>query len=50
VSDPRVRFGTPEGGFGREVRAETVSYVDGDSKIECYIHHAKLTGLSPNST
>ena len=50
VSNPRVRFGTPEGGFGSEVRAETVTYVDGDSKIESYIHHAKLTGLSPNAT
>ena len=50
VSNPRVRFGTPEGGFGQEVRAETVTYVDGDSKIESYIHHAKLTGLSPNAT
>ena len=50
VSNPRVRFGTPEGGFGDEVRAETVTYVDGDSKIESYIHHARLTGLSPNAT
>jgi 3',5'-cyclic AMP phosphodiesterase CpdA len=50
VSNPRVRFGTPDGGFGNEARAETVTYVDGDSKIECYIHHAKLAGLSPNTT
>jgi 3',5'-cyclic AMP phosphodiesterase CpdA len=50
VSNPRVRYGTPEGGFGEQVRAETVTYVDAESKIECYIHHAKLTGLSPNAT
>ena len=50
VSDPRVRFGTPEGGFGEEVRAQTVTYVDADSKIESYIHHARLTGLSPSTT
>src|SRR6266700_1264341 len=50
VSHPRVRFGTPDGGFGCEVRAETVTYIDGDSKIESYIHHAKLTGLQPNTT
>jgi 3',5'-cyclic AMP phosphodiesterase CpdA len=50
VSNPRVRYGTPEGGFGQEVRAETVTYIDGESKIESYIHHAKLTGLSPNAT
>src|ERR1700722_9094470 len=47
VSNPRVRFGTPDGGFGDEVRAETVTYIDGESKIESYIHHAKLTRLSP---
>ena len=50
VSNPRVRYGTPEGGFGQEVRAETATYIDGESKIESYIHHARLTGLSPNST
>ena len=50
VSNPRVRFGTPDGGFGDEVRAETATYVDGESKIESYIHHAKLTRLSPNTT
>ena len=50
VSNPRVRFGTPDGGFGDEARAETVTYIDADSKIECYIHHARLTGLQPNTT
>lgn len=50
VADPRVRYGTPEDGFGVEVRAETVTYIDAESKIECYIHHAKLTGLRPNTT
>ena len=50
VSNPRVRYGSPDGGFGEEARAETVTYTDAESKIECYIHHAKLIGLSPNST
>lgn len=50
VANPRVRYGTPDGGFGCEARAETVTYVDSESKIEAYIHHAKLTGLHPNTT
>ncbi|HTJ70515.1 MAG TPA: metallophosphoesterase family protein [Actinospica sp.] len=50
VANPRVRFGTPDGGFGEEVRAATVTYVDSESKIEAYIHHARLTGLRPNTT
>jgi 3',5'-cyclic AMP phosphodiesterase CpdA len=50
VANPRVRYGTPDGGFGEEVRAETVTYVDSESKIEAYIHHAKLTRLRPNTT
>lgn len=50
VADPRVRYGTPDGGFGRQVRAETVTYTDSESKIECYIHHARLTGLRPGAT
>jgi 3',5'-cyclic AMP phosphodiesterase CpdA len=50
VADPRVRYGTLEGGFGDEVRAETVTYIDAESKIECYIHHARLTGLRPGAS
>ena len=50
VSHPRVRFGTPDGGFGREVQAQTVTYIDGKSAIESYTHHARLTGLQPNTT
>lgn len=50
VSKPRVRFGTPDDGFGKEVAAETVTYIDDKSKIESYIHHARLTGLQPNTT
>ena len=50
VARPRVRFGTPDGGFGTEVQAQTVTYVDGKSAIESYLHHARLTGLHPDTT
>jgi 3',5'-cyclic AMP phosphodiesterase CpdA len=50
VADPRVRYGTPDGGFGDEVGAETVTYIDAESKIECFVHHARITGLRPGTT
>lgn len=50
VADPRVRYGTPDGGLGAQVRAETVTYIDAESKIECYIHHARISALSPATT
>ncbi|MBF9071698.1 purple acid phosphatase family protein [Streptacidiphilus fuscans] len=49
VREPRVTYGTVEGGFGRSVGAETVSYVDGVSSRTVYVHHARLTGLRPDT-
>ncbi|MCC3768940.1 metallophosphoesterase family protein [Streptomyces sp. UNOC14_S4] len=50
VRRPQVRYGSPEGGHGRVVDAETRTYRDGLSKEEVYVHHAHLTGLRPAAT
>ncbi|MBC3843091.1 twin-arginine translocation signal domain-containing protein [Streptacidiphilus sp. 4-A2] len=42
VSRPRVRIGTVDGGLGRTVRAETLTYVDGLNKVETYTHHSRV--------
>lgn len=34
VRRPRVRLGTPDGGFGREIAAETRTYVDAQSGVD----------------
>jgi hypothetical protein len=49
VSRPRVRLGTPGGGFGLEIPAETVTYVDYYG-VETYMQHARIRGLRPAST
>ncbi|WP_369405591.1 purple acid phosphatase family protein [Streptacidiphilus neutrinimicus] len=49
VRDPQVKYGTFEGGFGRGVAAETVTYVDGVSNRTVYVHHARLEGLRPDT-
>lgn len=49
VKHPRVLFGTPKGGFGSQVNAETRTYVDGTSGRTVYVHHAELNRLSPNT-
>jgi hypothetical protein len=49
VTKPRVMFGSPEGGLGSVRDAETVTYRDNQSGTEVQIHHARLTGLTPNS-
>jgi 3',5'-cyclic AMP phosphodiesterase CpdA len=51
VSRPRVRVGTPSGGLGRSVDAETRAYTDGSgsSATQVTTHHARLTGLAPGS-
>ncbi|WP_235215417.1 purple acid phosphatase family protein [Phaeacidiphilus oryzae] len=49
VRRPRVRYGSAEGGFGRTVAAETVTYTDGASGRTVHLHHARLTGLSPDT-
>ena len=42
VNNPRVLFGTLEGGFGSVVPAETKTYVDGTSGRSVWLHHAQL--------
>jgi 3',5'-cyclic AMP phosphodiesterase CpdA len=49
VADPVVRFGTPDAGFGSTAEAETVAYRDAKSGIEVAVHHARLTGLNPDT-
>ncbi|UJB45489.1 metallophosphoesterase family protein [Streptomyces sp. A1-5] len=50
VRRPQVRLGTHGGGTGSVVDAETRSYRDGLSREEVYVHHARLTGLRPDTT
>ncbi|MBS2962815.1 metallophosphoesterase family protein [Actinocrinis puniceicyclus] len=50
VAKARVRYGTADGGFGHEVRAETRTYIDAASTREVYVHHAQLTDLRPDTT
>ena len=49
VNNPRVMVGTPDDGFGRTIAAETVSYRDAASGTEIRVHHARLTGLAPDT-
>ncbi|MCK7625894.1 metallophosphoesterase family protein [Streptomyces sp. RS10V-4] len=50
VRRPQVRFGTHDHGTGSVVDAETRTYRDGLSGEEVYVHHARLTGLRPDTT
>ncbi len=49
VGNPRVMFGTPGDGFGDTVAAGTVTYRDAQSNTEIRVHHARLTGLLPDT-
>ena len=49
VAHPRVVYGSLSGGFGSEVSAETVTYVDGSSNRTVYVHHARLNNLRPDT-
>ena len=49
VSKPRVILGTPDDGLGHEVTAETITYRDAASGTEVYVHHARITGLCPDT-
>ena len=50
VGNPRVRFGTLDGGYGREVQAEVLTYIDGASNREVYTYHARMQGLNPDTS
>jgi 3',5'-cyclic AMP phosphodiesterase CpdA len=49
VGNPRVMWGTPAGGFGHTVQAETRTYRDANSTIEVRVHHVRLRGLVPDT-
>ncbi|WP_327142215.1 purple acid phosphatase family protein [Nocardia sp. NBC_01327] len=49
VSKPVVRYGTAADGFGKTADAETRTYRDAKAGIEIQAHHARLTGLSPDT-
>ncbi len=50
VQRPRLRLGTPRGGHGRTVQAETKTYVDGLNQVETYTHHVRLRDLHPDTS
>lgn len=50
VRRPRLRLGTPSGGYGRVVPAETRTYVDSVNGVETYAQHARMEGLRPDTT
>jgi 3',5'-cyclic AMP phosphodiesterase CpdA len=49
VARPRVLLGTGEDGYDRPAPADTVTYRDAQSGTEVFIHHARLTGLRPDT-
>ena len=49
VSHPTVIVGTPEGGFGRRIAAETRTYTDANNGIETFTQHARIEGLRPDT-
>lgn len=49
VANPRVLLGTPAGGFGRTVAAQTRTYRDAKSGTEVRVNHARVTGLAPDT-
>jgi hypothetical protein len=49
VRNPRVMLGTPTGGFGRTVQAETRTYRDAKSNVEVRVNHVHLQNLSPDT-
>lgn len=49
VHRPRLQLGTPDGGFGRVIAAETRTYTDPLQGIEVQTHHARMTGLHPDA-
>src|SRR5579863_2465937 len=44
VSDPSVLVGTAAGGFGRRIRAETLTYTDSNNGIQTIAQHARIEG------
>jgi Purple acid Phosphatase, N-terminal domain/Calcineurin-like phosphoesterase len=50
VANPRVHLGTPDGGFGRTIPAETATYTDAATGRRVVAHHAPVHGLLPDTT
>lgn len=50
VVRPRVLLGGMDGGLKQTVAAKSVSYVDAKSKRTVHAHHARLTGLKPDTS
>ncbi len=49
VGHPRVLLGTPTGGFGQTVEAQTLTYRDAKSSTEIRVNHARLRDLTPDT-
>jgi hypothetical protein len=49
VSRPTVLVGTPDGGFGRRIPAETRTYTDANNGIQTIAQHARIDGLRPDT-
>ncbi len=49
VSHPKVIVGTPAGGFGRTIQAETRTYTDANNSIVTITQHARIEGLRPDT-
>jgi len=49
VANPAVRVGTPSGGFGRVVPAETLTYTDSNNGVQTIAQHARIQGLRPDT-
>ncbi|MBO0682502.1 MAG: metallophosphoesterase family protein [Candidatus Dormibacteraeota bacterium] len=47
---PFLRLGTPDGGLGLQLPAQTRTYIDGKSGTEVFTHHAVLHGLQPDTS
>jgi hypothetical protein len=49
VSNPTVVVGTPAGGFGLRIPAETRTYTDSNNGIQTTAQHARIEGLQPDT-
>jgi Calcineurin-like phosphoesterase/Purple acid Phosphatase, N-terminal domain len=49
VSNPTVLVGSADGGFGRRITAETLTYTDSNNGIQTIAQHARIEGLQPDS-
>jgi 3',5'-cyclic AMP phosphodiesterase CpdA len=49
VGKPHITFGTPNAGLGQTVPARTTRYRDALSGNTVYAHHARITGLCPDT-